>query len=77
MQNFEGLFKPRLSYWRPPLIKILERLNYIWGNKDPKRGYVMDSEAILKTLKIFNFTTIDVILMKTATNMYGVASTLG
>ena len=70
MQNFEGFFKQCLSYWRPPLVKILERLNNIWGSEGPKRGYAMDSEAIQKTLKIFNFTTTDFILMKTTTNMY-------
>ena len=59
-----------MSYWGLLLVKISARLNNILGSKGPekpKRG--LDVESIQKTLKIFNFTTTNAILMKLATDI--------
>ena len=58
---------------RLTLVKISTRLNNIWeskAQKPPKRNHSMDAESIRKTLKIFNFTNSNAILMKITADMY-------
>ena len=62
-----------LSYWRLTLVKISTRLNNIWESKcrkTTKGGHFMDVESMQKTLKTFNFTTTNAILMKLAADLY-------
>ena len=57
-----------------PLVRILVILDpYFWGvraQKTPKKGHFVDAELERKTLKIFNLTTANVILMKLTTIIY-------
>ena len=52
-----------------PLVRILAILDHIWGSKGLKTFFV-DAESVCKTLKIFNLTTANAILMKLTTIMY-------
>ena len=55
------------------LVRISTILDYIWGSKGqkpPKKGHFMDTELVRKTLKTFNLTTTNAILMKLTTIMY-------
>ena len=74
IQNFEGFFKHCVFLIGTlHLVKISARLNNIWGSKGPKlprKGHFMNVESIRKTLKIFNFTTTNAILMKLTTDIY-------
>ena len=56
-----------------PLVRILAILDHIWGSKDPKtfqNGHFMDAESTRKTLKTFDLTTTNAILMKLTTIIY-------
>ena len=57
----------------PPLLRISETLDHNRGSKGPENsqeGYFMDAETVRKTLKTFNLTTTNAILMKLTTIMY-------
>ena len=73
IQTFEVFFKYCVCLiGRLPLIKISARLNNIWRSnaQNPyKWDSFMDTESIRKTLKIFNFTTRNAILMKLTTDI--------
>ena len=69
-RNFQTVF---FSATVLPLVTISAKLNHIWESKGPKtsqKGYFMDAELVDKTLKIFNSTTTNAILMKITTIMY-------
>ena len=54
-----------------PLVRISTILDYIWGSKGPKTSQKgsLDTELIRKTLKVFNITTANAILIKLTTIM--------
>ena len=55
-----------------PLVRILTILNHIWGSKSPKTSqkcHFMDAESVRKTLKTFNLTSTNAIMMKLSTTM--------
>ena len=57
----------------PPLVRISETLDQNRGSKGPEtsqEGYFMGAETVRKTLKTFNLTTTNAILMKLTTIMY-------
>ena len=50
-----------------PLVRILEMLDHIWGNKGqnpPEKGHFMNAESVRKSLKTFDLTTTTAILVK-------------
>ena len=56
-----------------PLVGVSAILDCIWGSKaqkPPKKGHLVDAESVLKTLKVFNLTNTNSILMKLTTIMY-------
>ena len=69
-----GYFEKLLLFARVlSLVRILAILNHIWGVKTQKlseKGYFMDAESARKTLKTFNLTIINAILMKLTTISY-------
>ena len=71
LKYFSNFVFPNTN-WRPPLVKISAKLNNILGKKgqkNPRKGF-MDAESIPKSLKNFNFTTTNAILMKLITNIH-------
>ena len=56
-----------------PLVRISVKLDHIWGvrtKKPPKKGCFTDDESVLKTLKIYNLTITNAILIKLTTIMH-------
>ena len=56
-----------------PLVGISAILNHIWGMNDPKTSHeepFVVAESVRKTLKIFNLTAKNAILMNLTTTMY-------
>ena len=49
-----------------PLVRISAILEYIWGSKGPNisQKELLNAESVRKTLKMFNLTTTNAILMK-------------
>ena len=66
-KNFQTMFL--FARVLPPM-RISPKLDHIWASKGPKiskKGYFMDAELVSKTLKIYNLTVTNAILMKLIT----------
>ena len=57
------------DYSSEKLSKIKDLEDYV-AKKTPKKGHFMDAELVLKTLKIYNLTTINATLIKLTRIMY-------
>ena len=50
-------------------MKILAKLDYIWGKNGKKTPKIIDADLVREVSKSFNFTATNVLLMKPTTTM--------